>query len=98
MCPLRSVAVTVNVCGPAVLVFRRPPLWIGAPESERPVQLCTPPGSEQSNVARTCWFRTNVPLGNGCEMARDGAPVSGTDWKLTALLKLKPTLPALSWT
>src|SRR5689334_10579537 len=77
--PLRSTPVTVNVCGPGLLVSSRPPLWIGEPLSVLPVQLLTPPGSEQSKVAWTCWFSVNVPLGSGCEISSDGESLSGTD-------------------
>ena len=42
--PLRSVAVTVNVCGPSVLVSTRAPLGWPGPPSDLPRQLAVASG------------------------------------------------------
>ena len=65
----------------------------------RPTARCSSaprPASEQPKVARTCWLSVNVRSEAAGERGSTGRPCRSIDWKLTALLKLKPTLPALS--
>src|SRR5436190_12555687 len=65
--------------------------------SDLPTQLATPPGSEQKKLEKT-WLLLSVSteFGRGRSSVIVGPVVSAVDWKLTALLKLVPTLAALS--
>ncbi len=95
--PARSVAVTVNVCVPGKRVSSRKPLGNDSPLSVRPRHLVTAPRSEQLKLVFTSWCSVKTAPGSGLSIVIEGGvPVSTTDWKLTALLKLNPTLPALS--
>ena len=93
--PATSSAATVSVCVPGLLVSSRPPLWIEAPPSVAPVQLAMPTldGAAELSPAPD-WLSVKVPPGPARAAARsiviDGRvpAVSGTDEKLTALLKL----------
>src|SRR2546429_5940832 len=91
--PAASSAATVNVCVPGVLVSSRPPLWIdAAAPSVDPLQLVITRVDEHAKVVGTCWLSVKVPVGAGSGasivIAGCDAALSGTDWKLTALLKL----------